>query len=148
MKTVMVTGHRPQRLQGQEKEISKWFNDKIKELNPSVAVSGMAAGADQIWAMAVLDNYIPLECYIPYKRQFYHPQEEYITGRASAIKFICEEFSKESYTIRDKAMVDNSDIVLAVWDGVKTGGTWNTIKYAREQGKEIYFYDGFGEVNI
>ena len=34
-------------------------------------------------------------------------------------------------------MVDNSDYVIAVWNG-KPIGTGNTVKYAMEEGKEIY----------
>ena len=37
-------------------------------------------------------------------------------------------------------MVDAADIVLAVWDGKECGGTWNTIKYARDKRKEIRYF--------
>lgn len=70
---VMVTGHRPERLDGR----------------------GMAAGADQIYAELALKQRIPLAA---------------------------------------------ADIVLAVWDGKEWGGTWNTIKYARDKGKEIRYF--------
>ena len=40
---------------------------------------------------------------------------------------------------RNRYMVDNSDIVLAIWNGKETGGTWNTIKYARSKNKEIRY---------
>ena len=33
-------------------------------------------------------------------------------------------------------MVDNADKVIAVWDGSK-GGTYNCVKYAEKQNKEI-----------
>jgi hypothetical protein len=29
--------------------------------------------------------------------------------------------------------------VIAVWDGIEQGGTWNTIDYARKRGKEIKY---------
>ena len=38
---------------------------------------------------------------------------------------------------RNQFMVDNSDIVIAVWDGSKKGGTYNCIKYAQKLEKEI-----------
>ena len=38
---------------------------------------------------------------------------------------------------RNKYMVDCSDIVLAVWNGGKKGGTWQTIKYANSKNKKI-----------
>jgi uncharacterized phage-like protein YoqJ len=37
---------------------------------------------------------------------------------------------------RNEYMVDNSDIVVAVWDGTK-GGTGNCVRYAEKQGKKI-----------
>lgn len=37
---------------------------------------------------------------------------------------------------RNEFMVDNSDIVVSVWDGTK-GGTYNCVKYAQKTNKEI-----------
>lgn len=34
-------------------------------------------------------------------------------------------------------MVDNSDILLAVYDGNSKGGTAYTVEYARKQGKQV-----------
>lgn len=137
--TVMVTGHRPQRLRGQEKKVSAAVGELLDQLKPDKAISGMAQGADQIFAIAAIDRGIPLYCYFPYPRIKYHPQEEYIIENASGCRNICNEFSRDSYEVRDHAMVDDSDIVIAVWDGFETGGTWNTIKYAREKGKDIRY---------
>ena len=38
-------------------------------------------------------------------------------------------------------MVDNSDYVLAVWNGEKKGGTWYTIDYARKKNKPVEVLD-------
>ena len=137
---VMVTGHRPQRLKGQEKEISLWLTDMIKKLNADICISGMAQGVDQIFAIQAIEENRLLFCYFPYPRHNYHPQEEYIMEHAAQIKFICSVYSQDCYKIRDYAMVDDCDIVLAVWDGIPHGGTYETIKYAKEQGKPIYYY--------
>ena len=40
---------------------------------------------------------------------------------------------------RNKYMVDQSDLVIAVWDGKKVGGTWNTIKYAKSKEKQVIY---------
>lgn len=37
---------------------------------------------------------------------------------------------------RNEYMVDNSDMVIAVWDGTK-GGTYNCVNYAKKNSKEI-----------
>ena len=41
---VMVTGHRPERLNGHELEVTEWLDNQIRELQPTIAISGMAAG--------------------------------------------------------------------------------------------------------
>ena len=55
-------------------------------------------------------------------------------------QYYTENYSKQSYYIRDKYMVDHCDVLLAVWDGKKVGGTWLTVKYAQSIGKEIIFF--------
>ncbi len=42
--------------------------------------------------------------------------------------------------VRNKAMVDNSDLVIAVYDG-SGGGTGNCVAYAQKQGKSIITID-------
>ena len=37
-------------------------------------------------------------------------------------------------------MVDNSNYLVAVWNG-KPSGTGNTVNYAVEKGKEVYYID-------
>lgn len=39
---------------------------------------------------------------------------------------------------RNRWIVDNSDVLVAGWDERPDGGTWNTVSYARKQGKMIY----------
>ena len=56
----MVTGHRPERLNGRELEVIEWLDSQIRELQPTIAISRMAAGADQIYAELALKQHIPL----------------------------------------------------------------------------------------
>jgi len=39
---IAITGHRPQRLKGQEKMIKKWAEEQLIRLQPSVIYNGMA----------------------------------------------------------------------------------------------------------
>ena len=47
-----ITGHRPQRLKGQEKLIKEWAAEQLIRLQPSAIYDGMAQGADQLIATA------------------------------------------------------------------------------------------------
>ena len=45
-------------------------------------------------------------------------------------------YKRAAPIIRNKKMVDMADLVLVIWDGVSKGSQ-STIKYTREQGKDI-----------
>ena len=80
---------------------------------------------------------------IPYKhfeeRRKRRSQERYrnILGAIDDIIYTGEEYTSTALFIRNKYMVDNANLVLAVYDNVKNGGTYNTLKYARSIGKDI-----------
>ena len=136
---VMVTGHRLERLANREKEVEEWLAAKLDELQPSIAISGMAAGVDQIYAELALKRNISA---LPYKKDWdsYHPVVQDMLMKAKEVIYAKKEYSKYAYYERDCMMVDAADIVLAVWDGKEIGGTWLTIDYARKQGKEIIYF--------
>lgn len=140
---IMVTGHRPERLKGREKEVEKWLDLQLYKFKPPViAISGMANGVDQIFAKLALRRNIPLAAALPYKKTWdsYHPIVQNILLKASEVVYARDKYSRYAYYERDCMMVDAADIVLAVWDGIEIGGTWLTIDYARKQGKEIIYF--------
>ena len=145
---IAVTGHRPKRLKGQQKEVKKWLSEQLNKYECTEAISGMAQGADQIFAQAAVEKNIPLICCYPYRKNFFHQEEQKILSKAKDIKFISEVYTgNRVYWLRDKYMVDNCDLLLAVWDGVEAGGTWLTVDYARRISKPIVYYN-FKEENI
>lgn len=40
---------------------------------------------------------------------------------------------------RNEQIVDNSDVLVALWDGRTTGGTYYTIQYAEKNEKDVYY---------
>lgn len=137
---VMATGHRPFRLKGQEKEIKEWFAKRLAFLHPEVCICGMAEGADMLFATAAMMANIDLWCYFS-KKGFEYFKKEQPQFIDYAIAFSCfDDFNK-----RDRAMVNDSDCVLAVYDGNPRGGTYTTIQYAISQNKQIYYYPFNGE---
>ncbi len=138
---VAITGHRPGRISGQEQGIKEWVKDYLSKVDCTEAYSGIAMGTDQIFASVVEDMGIPLICCYPYRRDKFHPVEQRINAKAKDVRFISEEYSKQSYWIRDKYMVDNCDVLLAVFDGKKEGGAWIAVDYAQRIGKPVVFYE-------
>lgn len=137
---VAITGHRPVRIAGKEQEIKSWISEYLSTIDCTEAYSGMAQGTDQIFAKVVEDLGIPLICCYPYKRSSFHPAEIKINDKAKDVRFISDEYSKKSYWIRDKYMVDNCDVLLAVFDGEQVGGTWITVQYAEKIGKPVIYF--------
>ena len=99
----------------------------------------MAQGVDQIAALLTLKNGGNVECYFPYKHKL-SEVEEYIVEKAAGVRYECEKFQKECFFKRDRRIVDDCDILIVVWDGIKTGGTYYTWKYAVDQGKDILIF--------
>lgn len=42
---------------------------------------------------------------------------------------------------RNEYMIDESDLVIALWDNIEKGGTWNAIKYANSKNKELKIFE-------
>lgn len=143
------------------KELSFVLENKILELlekGYEHFICGGALGVDQI-AFEVLCSLrdtgcnISIEIAIPFKNQtgnwmqsskdLYNSQ----LTRADKLTFVDEIYNyNKNFEIgvyhpakmemRNRYMVDNSDIVIAVHDGTK-GGTYNCISYAKKMNKEI-----------
>ena len=150
---IAFTGHRPQALGGFEEPnplknaICKAIKNKLVELKPSKAISGMALGVDQWAAEICLELEIPLFAAIPCDNH------EKIWPKASQEKYK-EILSKASESVivspgpysvwkmqkRNEFMCDNADVIMAIWNG-KSGGTGNCVRYALSQNKQIIRID-------
>ncbi len=105
-------------------------------------ISGVAQGIDLICAELVLEikrkfSNIKLECAIPYPKQYtsydYIDKLRYksILTQADYISIISPKYSTNCMMKRNKYMVDNSSMLIGVWNG-NQGGTKNTIEYANK----------------
>ena len=143
---IAVTGHRYQRIKGQEKRIEKWIEEYIIIISQFygrvILIDGVAQGVDQIAALVALKMGVQVSCYFPYRKKLYGVQE-YIAENAAEVRFIRDKFQIGCYIERDRRMVDDCDLLLAVWDGKKNGGTWQTYKYALDMGVDIILYPGY-----
>lgn len=96
----------------------------------------MARGVDQIAAVTALNKGVGVRCYYAFPRKF-TDLEDYVLVNAEVTRFEQDKYSPGVYLTRDRRIVDDCDVLLVVWDGVKSGGTYYTYKYALEKGKKV-----------
>jgi uncharacterized phage-like protein YoqJ len=159
--TVSFTGHRPDKFGGYHEDteiierIKVELENKIDQaifLGYNTFISGMAIGVDTWAAEIVLEKKkehpdIKLVCAIPFvgqERRWQFPSiKRYnnIIDNGDEIVIVSDgSYSVEKMMIRNEWMVDNSNIVIAVWDGTK-GGTANCVRYAKKEKREIWHID-------
>ena len=163
IKTCCFTGHRPKALPWGFDETSvqcaalksrlRFTLEKlIVENGYEKFISGMAMGADIICAEIVLMlrniyPYIQLECAVPnyvYTKSWaVEDARRYssILTRADNIEFVSKSmvYSVRDLMLRNIYMVDSSELVIAVYVDGETGGTKNTVDYAKYKNKEVIF---------
>lgn len=143
---IACTGHRPSKLPRTGYDLTPLIalvKPWLATRKPDAVISGMALGWDTAVAIAALDLGIPVRGYVPFVGQAdawpIRSQEVYrsILQRCESIRVV----SLGGYEVwkmqaRNEAMVDDADMVLALWNGEK-GGTANCVAYAEKQKKPI-----------
>lgn len=142
---VAITGHRPPRLAGHEKEVEYWIEEQLKNFKACykdvVLITGMAMGVDQIAALLAIKLGIKVHCYFPFEKYNFTKTEQYIMDNAEKVIF-CEKryTSKQTYIARDRKVVEDCDVLMVVFDGRATGGTYYTYEYGKTLDKNIFMY--------
>lgn len=170
-KTICFTGHRPNKLFGYDYRIDgnkkmliklkKVIERLIEKKGFDTFITGMALGVDMWSAQIILQlkkkyPHIKLVCAIPCKNHSIKWNKEdqeihaYIMSQADLVYYVSDEpYTAWCMVTRDKWMVDNSIFVVAVWNGVEDGGTYQTIKYSKKrQRKIVYLHPETLEVKI
>jgi len=108
-------------------------------------VSGMAIGADTLAVKIAIELGIPFIAAIPFAGQESKwpkfVQEEYraLLKQADNIVIVSEGgYSPEKMQIRNEWIVNHSDAMIAIFNEVPKGGTYNCICYAEEMKKPTY----------
>lgn len=144
------TGHRPDKLGGYDPHTTKRVLDFATEIlrhhQPSLVISGMAQGWDMALAQAAVNLGIPFHAYVPF-----HGQEQVwpmatrlyykaLLSLAQNVVMVTQGgYSKSAMQLRNQAMVDNCDLLAALWNGSK-GGTENCLMYAMLTSKPYINY--------
>lgn len=137
------TGHRAPLGSYDREPLIPIARDALIRLKPDVVLSGMALGWDQAVATAALDLGITVHAYVPFHGQAdkwpKRACEDYSMLLQKCAKIIVVSpggYAPEKMQIRNEAMVDACDRVLALWDG-SAGGTGNCVRYAEKRKKPI-----------
>lgn len=168
MKTVCFTGHRPNKLGGYDETnpIAKYVKEMLRyEIQEAIEngyrrfIFGGALGVDT-WAGEIVVEEaemiyfqrgikICLELFSPFEGQeAMWPEESKIRyynlmARCDRIVQVCDPgYAAWKMIVRDKAMVDESDLVVAVWNGdLGNSGTGHTVSYAKKKEREMTIID-------
>lgn len=146
---VGVTGHRPDKIGGYwyiaplRVAVRDAIVAELARLGPERALTGMALGVDQDFAAACVELKIPFVAVIPFVGQDkrWPPGDRDRYDRLCAAAERVHVTSEGGYApwkmqARNRWLVDNCDVLLAVWDG-SSGGTANCVRYAQKVGREI-----------
>lgn len=114
--------------------------------NPHVGFSCLAAGADQVFAEALLETGGRLVAVIPTRDYAASLEGEALRGflllrGRAAEEEIVEAASREAAVIAaGRRVIDLAEVVVAVWDGRSArgaGGTADVVAYARGLGRRV-----------
>jgi uncharacterized phage-like protein YoqJ len=150
---VAATGHRPDKLGGYDYYNPQrvWIREQMKkalvDLGATKTVSGMALGIDQDFAQVSIEMGLPFIAALPFLDQesrWPKSSQDYwwwLLERADDIVIVSPgEYSAAKMQIRNEWMVDNSNVLVGVWDGTP-GGTGNCMNYAKTVNASVYRID-------
>lgn len=153
---ISLTGHRPDKLDGYELHGSMFYKQLFIDLcncidylidkyNTIECHSGMALGADTIWAYSILymknkyPNRIIFVADVPFTKQSgkWPPKSKatydmLLSHADKKILYSDEYIGPACMMMRNQGMVDAADVLIAIWDGSK-GGTSSAVKMAEKK---------------
>jgi uncharacterized phage-like protein YoqJ len=155
MKKIAITGHRPNKLGNDYELTSKLMlgikaklvsilEQEIKTHKEILLITGMALGIDTLFALIAIEMRLPFIAAVPcynqdskWRRKSQRLYADLLNNPLSCLKFIHEgEYTNTCMQERNEWMVNECDLLIAVWDG-SAGGTGNCVKYAMNQCKDI-----------
>jgi len=113
-------------------DLSSWLSEYKN--NIEYTISGLAQGWDTIFLEECVKLNIPVHGYAPYPGSQY----EQFKNIVKEYKLISPKYHKRCFFDRDEAMVNASDMVLALLAPTATkGGTFYTRNYALDKRKPV-----------
>lgn len=150
-KSCCFTGHRPGKLKNDEESVKNDLKIAIQnaiENGCTTFITGMAPGVD-VWAGQIVlkiketNKNIKLVCAVPFNgvERNRTPQEicefRHLILNADKVEYICPKYTRWCFSARNRWMVDNASLVIAVYNGVDVGGTKRTMDYAKQKNRKL-----------
>jgi len=154
MITIGITGHRDiVETKKLKQDITKLFENLHSQNQETKLLSPLADGADRFVAdvyLEVFKDKAKLVVPMPFDQERYMEdfdstsKEEFLEYLKMADEVLEVDNNQEChYKSVGVYVVDNSDMLLALWDGTfnaKSGGTGDIVAYARKKGKEVVHF--------
>lgn len=155
MQVIACTGHRPNKLNNEydgrgplSNAIKHFMRKVIHTYSPVTIISGMALGADQLWAEVGVEMGVQVIAAVPFPGQEkvwpQKSQDRYwsiLDHPAVQTHYVSQSpYRPELMHLRNQWMVDSCTLLLAVWNMSK-GGTANCVRYARMRSVPIIYID-------
>lgn len=157
--SVSYTGHRPNALNGYSEqdnrkliwELYRVSVDHIENKNCTTFISGVCIGVDFYASKIVIklkEKYpqIKLISAVPCRNQSKmwpkksQDEWQYIIDNSDEVVLVTDEdYTPKLMQIRNDWMLDNSDYLIAVYNGSGSGGTANCVKSAIKKNKQITY---------
>jgi hypothetical protein len=121
-------------------------DELLKIPQPLLGVTSLAIGADQLLAALVLELGGSVHAILPYRdieRSFSNEDLKMfqkLVSQATVEILSTPGTDEDAYLAAGKRVVDLSEVVLAVWNGLPAkgkGGTADVVSYARKEGRPV-----------
>ena len=142
---IALIGHQSKDLKVSKEVVQYWMRDvvdyffmghKKKEL-----ICGGTDGAGEMFGLlkrfyqdALLKLYLPIP---GYRKTKMDPRLKYLVDITYTMS---DEWHDGLNTMRDRAMINECDILMVVWNGKEEGEVWKAVSYARVIGKPIVYF--------
>lgn len=164
---IAVTGHRPKDLFGYDPAHPgwQWVRGQLLRVlrefgaqGPVECISGLALGVDQVFFHVARGAGLPVAAYVPFEgqdRMWRAPDRRaYAEMRAQACRtVVCRTLTPgqdggfsygdvvEALHARNGRMVEDCDLIIAVWTGKSVGGTAQAVRTALAAGRPVLWVD-------
>lgn len=145
---VGITGHRVERLEDHEDAVKELISETLQDIGATRLYQGMANGVDLWSAKEAWKLKIPYTACKPWAGHSprYGDRIEYtkVIRHADEVIDVSPHFEYPGpwvYGKRNEFIVDNSQALIAVWDGDRYGGTYHCIQYAWKKSIPVFRID-------